>query len=423
MRLYLNLIAMTIATLAVLAACVSPTVPTPPSASTVAPVATVSPADDDANVVADLGIHPDQIGLDTQGLPYAWQANAVAGTPYDASQPPGPMGLPDHIQINFGGTDPTQVQPQDPILYIIPVTPYQELWETAGSTSVTDMVNAIYRQMVTNPNPAPISGLPVLPYEQAVGVNDIAVQVARPVPTDVSAGKDGYRFVGRFEQSPNPVVNNGMRYIHQGFTNDGKYLVLFFYPPVTTAQLPDSAAEVPQTEMDQVNTDPSTYLTAKAAELNALPASAWEPDLATLDALVSSLTISNMTPNGLEGQVWQLAGTYDGQQETPLENTTGYTVTFLNGELTYQADCNSGQGVYTISDGGMVGNLRSDLGEVTLTECGPGSYSNELVGTLQSAQNYKVRPGGQMLELVRPAGGGSLLFSTVGPSEGAPTAP
>ena len=144
----------------------------------------------------------------------------------------------------------------------------------------------------------------------------------------------------------------------------------------------------------------------------------------TLDALVSSLTITDMAPTGIEGQVWQLAATYDGEQETPLENTSGYTVSYFpNGQLTDEADCNRGQGVYSISDGGMVGNLRTDLGAVTLADCGPDSYSSELVGTLQSAQNYKVRPGGQMLELVRPAGGGSLLFSAVGPIEGAPPAP
>ena len=62
------------------------------------------------------------VSLDTQGLPYSWQANEVPATPYDASQPPGPKGLPQHVQINFGVTDPSQQQPGDPIMYIIPVT-------------------------------------------------------------------------------------------------------------------------------------------------------------------------------------------------------------------------------------------------------------------------------------------------------------
>ena len=51
-------------------------------------------------------IQPQQVSIDTQGLPYSWQPNLVPATPYDASQPPGPTGLPEHIEINFGVTDP-----------------------------------------------------------------------------------------------------------------------------------------------------------------------------------------------------------------------------------------------------------------------------------------------------------------------------
>ena len=39
-------------------------------------------------------IQPQQVSIDTQGLPYSWQANLAPETPYDASQPPGPMGMP-----------------------------------------------------------------------------------------------------------------------------------------------------------------------------------------------------------------------------------------------------------------------------------------------------------------------------------------
>ena len=53
-----------------------------------------------------LGIRPQDISLDTQGLPYSWQPVVVPETPYDASMPPGPVGLPEHIEILFGVTDP-----------------------------------------------------------------------------------------------------------------------------------------------------------------------------------------------------------------------------------------------------------------------------------------------------------------------------
>jgi hypothetical protein len=411
------------ALLVALAACQPLIEPALPSAAAPTPTAeqSVTPDAGDPELSAASGLDPGQIALDTQGLPYPWQANAVAGAPYDNSQPPGPMGLPDHIQVNFGTLDPAQVQPTDPILYIVPVVAYQELWETAGNETVTQRIDAIYRQTVTNPTPPPTAGLPALPMERVAGVNDIAVQVDTATLSTSSASKNGFRFVGRFEQSPNPVTNSTLQYIYQGFTNDGKYLVLFFYPPAATTHLPNTAAEVPQTEINQVNRDPASYLATKAAELNRLPTDAWQPDLAVLDALVRSLTIANMPPTGIEGLVWQLVGEYDLVQETPLHNTSGYTISFLpDGQFAFQADCNSGSGVYE-ANGGMLGSLRILLDPLTPSDCGPDSLSNELIGTLQSAQNYKVRPGGQMLELVRPAGGGSLLFTPVGPADAAPS--
>ena len=64
------------------------------------------------NLMADAGnmvfgrgpltITPNQISLDTQGLPYSWQAVVVPEQPYDESMPPGPKGLPEHIEILFG---------------------------------------------------------------------------------------------------------------------------------------------------------------------------------------------------------------------------------------------------------------------------------------------------------------------------------
>ena len=78
------------------------------------------------------GLQASQIQLDTQGLPYSWQATAMPATPYDASQPPGPTGLPAHILITFGVTNPADRRPGDPVMYIIPVAAYEQLWEQAG---------------------------------------------------------------------------------------------------------------------------------------------------------------------------------------------------------------------------------------------------------------------------------------------------
>jgi hypothetical protein len=83
-------------------------------------------------------LDPGSVSIDTLDLPYSWQANLVEATAYDDSQPPGAMGLPEHMQINFGVTDPGSVQFGDPIIYIIPTEAYKQLWDAAGNPVVSD---------------------------------------------------------------------------------------------------------------------------------------------------------------------------------------------------------------------------------------------------------------------------------------------
>jgi len=239
-------------------------------------------------------ITPEQISLDTQGLPYSWQAVTVPEQPYDESRPPGPKGLPEHIQILFGVSDPVDREPLTPVMYLIPVDAYQEMWEAAGNDSVSNTINAIREIAFTMDRPADSSGLPALPWEEVSGVNDLAVQFDRAVPAgqanETSATQNGYRFIGRWAQDANPVTNENLRYVYQGFTNDGKYLVSFWYP-VTSSQIADEpSAEA----IEQVNNDVNAYLTSEAEWLDALATTDWEPDLATLDALVASLEIDGM---------------------------------------------------------------------------------------------------------------------------------
>jgi heat shock protein HslJ len=356
-------------------------------------------------------IQPQQISLDTQGLPHSWQANLVPATPYDASQPPGPMGLPEHIEVNFGVADPNAARPNDPIMYIIPITAYEQLWGEAGNPTISTTITSIYTWTVTLPQPPPAAGLPALPPEQVSGVNDLAVHVGRAGSDALSASKSGYRFAGRWAQDANPVTNGSLRYVYQGFTNDGRYLVAFFYP-VRTDALPDST---PDEEMAKFTADPQAYIGAQAEMLNALPPSDWQPDLATLDAVVASLRIEGMPTTGLHDTLWQWTGsTYQGKT-TPVDNPAQYEVVYhSDGTLSVKADCNDASGTYTF-DGGMVGSVRVTMGPMTLAACGPGSRSDELVQSLIAAQDYRVLPGGTQLRLNMPAGGPVLNFKMGNP--------
>jgi len=240
-----------------------------------------------ANNQSCAGIQLYAVQLDMQGLPYPWQTNCVAATPYTASQPPGPTGLPQHVEINFGNVNPQNVKPGEPIIYIIPVAAYEQLWNDNNNPAVSNTLGQLNTLLKDKPEPIPTSGMPVLPYEQVTGHNDLSVQGKY---LTVRSGS-GVRFVGRFAQSPVPVSNDNpqLMYIYQGYSTDGTYFVSFFYP-VSTSALPQSTA-VTEAERQQVDANSTAYMQAEAQQLNALPDSAWNPPLTQLDAVINSLRL------------------------------------------------------------------------------------------------------------------------------------
>ena len=394
-----------------------------PTADVVANVILVNDPTADAMMMVDenmIVLSPDMVSLDTQGLPYSYQPVYVAETPYDESSPPGPVGMPAHIEVLLGVTDPADRQPSDPIMYIIPVEAYEAMWEANGNESVTTTMDRIALQTYLLPQPASTTGMPVLPYEEP-GAN-FSVQVDRAVAidqqTDEMATKNGYRFVGRFTQDANPVTNQGLRYIYQGFTNDGAYLVSFFYP-VTTDQLPAESADLSQEEMDAFNNDMETAMTEATDMLNALPADAWQPDLATLDALVQSLQISDMAANGLVNKTFQWTGEVvnpsSGEVTTMEQHGGEYSLSFNeDGTFSGVVDCNNIAGDVTIN-GGVIGSIAFQPGPSTAAFCGDMSLDTGFQGLLAATQSYRVAPGGNAMQLSMPAGGGEYQFVAMPP--------
>lgn len=374
------------------------------------PAAKSTQAVDSTPATRPRAVTADQVSIDPRGLWKTWTATTVSATPYNNSQPPGPTGLPEHIVITFDGKAPAELTPSDPALYLIPVNAYEALWDEAGNPSVARAMQSIYSTTIALPSPPPVGGLPALPYEQiGGGVNDLAVQQGRVPAAEESASKSGYRFVGRWEQGANPVTNQNLRFVYQGFTNDGAYLVSFF-SPITTTALPDTAGDVPAEQMAQFNSDPAAYLAAQADALNALASSDWQPAINQLDAVVASLRIAGMQTYGMQGALWKLAAQRDGAAELPLDHPERYTVAFAeDGMLAAQVDCNRVSGSYT-AQGGLIGSLRIQLGPATLAACGPDSHADLLMKGLASAQNYRVTPGGERLELIQPDGA-VLIFN------------
>lgn len=354
------------------------------------------------------GILMASVTIDTGNLPTSWTANCLPSTPYDNSQPPSPLGLPEHIQVNFGVENPQDVQPGDPILYVIPVADYVELWSASGDNSVSQSVQQLQQLLIERPYPIPTNGIPTLPYEEVGGVNDLAVQGEY---LDINMGS-GVRFVGRYSQDANPVTDQGWRYIFQGFSRDGVYLITFFYP-VTSSSLP-SIDQVPSEEMDRVSSDAEAYLNEKAQELNALEPSDWQPDLTSLDEVIISLQYQKTPPPEgsapvLTNIIWQWTDFTDPNTTTMVPDPESYTIVFLtDGTFNMVADCNSGNGTYMTEDSSM----SLIVGAVTTAECGEGSLSDQFINYLGDVATYVFDQGRMILNLKVDAG--NLIFANGG---------
>ncbi|MCP4359911.1 MAG: META domain-containing protein, partial [Chloroflexi bacterium] len=218
-------------------------------------------------------------------------------------------------------------------------------------------------------------------------------------------------------QDMNPVTSDGLplQYIYQGFTNDGEYLVAFFYQ-VNSSSLPTNAEVSEPFNTAVSNGQYDAFIAQQAAALDALDLSDWEPVLTSLDDLVGSLTIIGIPESGIQNQLWQLTGHSNGESIEPLTNTDNYTVVYLpNGVMKYQTDCNSGNGTYDVT-GGVVGSIAMGLGASTMAECGPNSYADQMIANFVAAQSYLVQPGGHQMELVQPTGG-SLVYINLGSAD------
>ena len=355
------------------------------------------------------------IRLDTQGLHASWQPVVMPEKPYDQSMPPGPIGLPAHIEILFDVTDPADRQFGAPIMYLIPVDAYRQMWNEAGNTAIANALDQIAdRTYITN---AP-GAVTALPSEEIMGRIDLTAQIGRAVPfgqlNKTSATQSGYRFIGRWGQDANPVTNQKLTYVYQGFTNDGRYLVSFLHP-VTTEALP-AIDEVSQKEIDRLSSNYEAYMAEKTELLNGLDSADFTPNLATLDALVASLEIDGMPVSGLQDKTWLwISGpAQPGSSEIiTVENPELYQVTYTSdGAVEIIADCNRASLSYELNQGGLVGGMLTRSGPMTLAECGPASLYQGFVFSLEAAQTYRLHPGGSELSLILPAGGGTLFFMT-----------
>lgn len=361
----------------------------------------MAPAEESASDAA-LALSPDAVSLDLQGLASTFEWVLVPATPYDNTQPPGPTGAPRHLAITFDGEEPSGAASQ---IRIYPVDAYRALWEDAGDNTITDLISRLETLLAERPalveNP-----IPVVPPQ--VGFNDFAVQTQF---LD-SAGGSGLRFVGRFAQSLNPVLNSDLYYYFQGLSSDGRYLISARFP-VDTALLPNSVDEITDDVQAQFEQDSEAYLQGVRNTLNDLSPADWTPDLSQLDALVTSIQIDAPGRTAVEaevapelvGTVWKWVATQTPVEQIEVPEPEKYTLQFNeDGTVNVVADCNTGMGPYTLDNNAL------EIGPLATTRalCPPESLSDRFVQDLQFARIFFFQEGNLYMDLM--ADGGTMQF-------------
>ncbi len=234
---------------------------------------------------------PDTVSIDMMDLADSWGAHLAPAAPYDASMPPGPVGIPEHLEIHFNGASLETPDYSGPILYIIPVEAYKEMWIEADNPSVSMSLDNLESILNDRPDLSTV-GASILPYEVHMYITPGGSALGWQRSYLDTPWGSAIRSVTRPSQSIDVITNQRLTYVEQGLTGDGLYLVSFFYP-VRTDTLPDTGADVSQEELDQVNSGDqdqyNAYRQAKQELLDGLSTSDWEPDLAVLDEVINSL--------------------------------------------------------------------------------------------------------------------------------------
>ena len=315
----------------------------------------------DSSSVADKGAFAESI-----------QATVVPATAYDNTLPPlSGQGLPKHFAWTFGTADLDVLQAANGYVAVYPVAAYRQLWQEAGDPAVEETLAALESLLAERPASPP----PVLPQQNAS--NDFSAQIRY---LDRADGGAGVRFVGRFVQDLSPVENSQLRYVFQGLSGDGEFLIVAMLP-VTTTALPDAPQELDATAYAEFVDSYATTLTALTTTFDRLPSTDFSPDLAALDELLLSVTpmvesnplapaaLANLAFNSelaLEGRALLANGVYT--ESIDEESASGIEVRLLADPIAYSTLDGQEAAATILTESGGGSGLFVSLALVVLTE-------------------------------------------------------
>lgn len=151
-------------------------------------------------------------------------------------------------------------------------------------------------EVVTPDQGAAQPGLSMLPPSNAVSMFRAQVKYL------TFAGGRGIRYLTQLSQGLVPVSNQELFYTFQGLTDDGAIYIAAYFP-VAVPALP-ATSQMSEEAFTALVDDWQGYLSQTLALLNEQPTDAFTPDLAALDALISSLSAAGVIPPPELAGIW-----------------------------------------------------------------------------------------------------------------------
>jgi hypothetical protein len=217
------------------------------------------------------------IGATAETIP---AVDEQSGAPWDVA--------PEYVKISFQGY-PLQGKFFEPQLMIYPTAGYSAVSEAAAQS-----IQAL-QTILANPSTAlEEQALPHLPFANAAQVFAAQMQ-----PLSFKSG-GGVRFLTEYAQYVATVNNHDLFYHFQGLTASGEHYVVAILPinAAFLAAASDPASPLPAGGISfpaYDSTDESqfrAYYQSVTNLLNATPADQFQPSLASLDALIGSLEVT-----------------------------------------------------------------------------------------------------------------------------------
>jgi len=361
------------------------------------------------------GVLPtDHFYIDATGLAATWGHTIDQGTTLDLNYPPGNNGIPPHIVVSFGGPDERADQPTSFNLFeaqgrILPVEAYIDMYEAAGSDSITTQIETL--TAILEERPETIEGrIPVLP--------DIPAQQVVSGKTSYSDfnGGSGVGFVASYSQDASAIFNDKLSYLFQGLTDDGQHWVSFVWP-LTVNFLP-SIEDATQEYQEKAYNDNAAYREEVNYMVNEAVDSDFDPVLVAMNQMMQSMIIGEAaqaekppSPNIFSLKwLWEQFQDQAEVNDITVSNPENYElILWTDGTFNFKADCNVGSGSYTMNGA----SLSLELGPITLAECGPDSLYDQFLNQLSYVATYVTDEGNLILNLFADAG--NMVFVSGGP--------